>query len=499
MLTDPIFLGLDIGTSSCKALAIDARARLLGSALAEYPCQSPQPGWSEQNPADWRHGAQTALRCLLKQLDASRLAGIGLSGQMHGMVALGAKNNVLRPAILWNDQRTPRQCAEITALAGGAEGLLRLTNNPMLTGFTGGKIMWFRQTEPLLFEQTKTFLNPKDYIRFCLTGQLATEVSDASGTGLFDVKHRRWSQELLALLELEASLFPPALESTQIAGHVTRAAAELTGLPAGLPVIAGGGDAVLSALGMGVSSQSQIAVTLGTSGVVARHCADWFENTGGKLQFSCACLPGQFHVMGVTLAAAGSYQWLERVLGDASLPERRARYKALDEEAFTAPPGAEGLLFLPYLSGERCPVNDPAARGVFFGLTAATARGGIARAVLEGVAYSLRQVYGLIAQAGGAAEQVVLAGGGAVSPLWRQIIADVFALPTVTLEAGEEGSGLGAAMLAGLGLRYWSDPQSAAVCLREKTKALPNPANAAVYEQGYQQYLRLYPAIRNLR
>ncbi|MDR3314205.1 MAG: xylulokinase [Oscillospiraceae bacterium] len=496
MHADPIFIGLDVGTSSCKALAVDADARLLGSAAAEYPCAAPQPGWSEQDPADWWAGAQTALRQLTDGLDATRIAGVGLSGQMHGMVALGAQQQPLRPAILWNDQRTAAQCEEITRVAGGAEALLRLTNNPMLTGFTGGKILWFRANEPELFAQTQKIINPKDYIRLLLTGGLATDASDASGTGLFDVANGCWSADLLQRLALPESLFAPVLESTAVAGQITPAAAHLTGLPAGVPVVAGGGDAVLSAVGMGLGSETQVAVTLGTSGVVARHCNTFFANDGAKLQFSRACLPGLYHVMGVTLAAAGSYQWHEAVFGDRRLATRKERYKALDAEAALSPPGANGVLFLPYLSGERCPVNDPAAKGGFHGLTAQTARGDLNRAVLEGVAFSLRQVYALMATATGAAERLVLAGGGAVSPLWRQIMADVFALPVVTLEAGEEGSGFGAAMVAALGLGYFESPQAAAAKLRVKTETFPRPEFHAVCAQQYERYCALYPALK---
>lgn len=491
-----IFIGLDIGTSSCKALAIDAEARLLGSAAAEYPCSSPQPGWSEQNPADWWAGARTALRQLMQGLDASRVAGVGLSGQMHGMVALDKNNAPLRPAILWNDQRTAAQCAEITEKAGGPESLLRLTNNPMLTGFTGGKILWFRQNEPELYARTAKIVNPKDYIRLLLTGRLAMDVSDASGTGLFDVRRGCWSKELLGLLDLPETLFSPVLESTAIAGEVISAAAELTGLPTGIPVMAGGGDAVLSAVGMGLGSESQIAVTLGTSGVVARHCGAFFENGGSKLQFSRACLPGMFHAMGVTLSAAGSYQWHEAVFGDRRVESRGGRYRALDDEAEQSPPGANGVLFLPYLSGERCPLNDPAATGALLGLRANTTRGDLNRAVLEGVAFSLRQVYALMAEATGPAERLVLAGGGAVSALWRQIMADVFALPVMTLEAGEEGSGFGAAIVAALGLGQWKSLQEASALLKVKTETLPRAENAAAYEERYGVYCGLWPKLR---
>ncbi|MDR2525201.1 MAG: xylulokinase [Oscillospiraceae bacterium] len=496
MHSNPIFIGLDIGTSSCKAMAIDTNAQLLGSAAVEYPCYAPQAGWSEQHASDWWEGTQAALQKLLSTLDISRIAGLGLSGQMHGMVALDAALQPLRPAILWNDQRTAAQCAEITEKAGGEAGLLGMTNNPMLTGFTAGKILWFRENEPELFVKTKYVVNPKDYIRLLLTGELAMDVSDASGTGLFDVRNHCFSSVLLERLALPASLFPQVLESADLAGEVTAQAAALTGLPCGLPIVAGGGDAVLSALGMGLGGASQVAVTLGTSGVVARHCASFFVNEGAKLQFSRACLPGLFHIMGVTLSAAGSYQWHESMLGDARLPTRGERYKALDAEAAQSPPGANGVLFLPYLSGERCPLNDPGAKGAYFGLRSSTTRGDLNRAVMEGVAFSLRQVYALMAASTGTAERLVLAGGGAVSPLWRQIVADIFGLPAVTLEASEEGSGFGAALLAALGLGAIESAEAAAAKLRQKTETLPQVQNASVYAERFAQYCALYPALR---
>ena len=504
-MRSPILIGLDIGTSSCKALAIDENPQLLASEAEEYPCAAPCPGWSEQNPADWWQGACAALSRLMQRIDPARVAAIGLSGQMHGMVALDARHEVLRPAILWNDQRTSSQCEEITEAAGGPGGLLRLTNNAMLTGFTGGKIVWFRENEPELFARCVKIVNPKDYINFRLTGEIATDVSDASGTGLYDVRHGRWSEELLGLLGISPDLFAPVKESSEIIATLSKEAAKLCGLPVGLPVVAGGGDAVLSAVGMGLEEAGQLAVTLGTSGVVARHVPAFFENGGAKLQFSRGCLPGLFHVMGVTLSAAGSYQWLEALLGDPRLATRGERYKALDQAASLSPPGANGVLFLPYLSGERCPVNDAGATGCFTGLRGQTSKGDLARAVLEGVAFSLRQVYDLMAAipdssglATGPARRLILAGGGAVSPLWRQIFADAFALPVITLEAGDEGSGFGAAILAGLGTGVWAAPGEVLGRLRVKNETLPIDGHVPVYQERYAVYQGVYPAVRNL-
>ncbi|MDR2686824.1 MAG: xylulokinase, partial [Oscillospiraceae bacterium] len=360
------------------------------------------------------------------------------------------------------------------------------------------KIAWFRENEPGLFARCVKIINPKDYINYLLTGEIATDASDASGTGLYDVEHGRWSEELLGILGIPENLFAKAYQSTEIIGAITKKAAELTGLPPGLPVVAGGGDAVLSAVGMGLEEAGQLAVTLGTSGVVARHVPAFFENEGAKLQFSRACLPGLFHVMGVTLSAAGSYQWLEGLLGDPRLASRKERYRALDEAAALSPPGANGALFLPYLSGERCPVNDAGATGCFLGLRGQTARGDLARAVLEGVAFSLRQAYDLMADATGPARRLTLAGGGAASPLWRQIFADAFGLPVVTLEAGGEGGSFGAAILAGLGAGVWESPARVLGRLQVKSETLPVEGHVPVYRERYGVYQRVYPAIKEI-
>jgi xylulokinase len=490
-----MYIGLDIGTGSCKALAVDENAQVLGSAAAEYPCYTPHPGWSEQHPADWWAGCCSALKELAAQTDLSRASCMALSGQMHGMVALDDQNEVLRPAILWNDQRTAAECAELIAAAGGGQSLLELTNNTMLTGFTGGKVLWFQKNEPALFAKCKLIINPKDYINFKLTGALATDVSDASGTGFYDVRRNCWSGAFIEKSGIPASLFAKAYESTDVIGAITQAAADSTGLPAGLPVLAGGGDAVLSAVGMGLAGDGDIAVTVGTSGVVARHAAQFYENEGAKLQFSRSCLRHKFHVMGVTLAAAGSYQWHEGVLGDQRLSARGARYRAMDEEAAQSPAGANGVMFLPYLSGERCPVNDPAATSCFVGLRASSTRGDMSRAVLEGVAFSLRQVYDLMAAATGPAERVILAGGGAKSPLWRQIFADVFALPVVTLEAGGEGGALAAALLAAVS----REGEGILSRLKIKSRTAPEPKSIRTYEESYARYGKLYPALLQIR
>jgi len=473
-------LGIDVGTSGCKALLMDEKGKILATATEEYPLYAPKPLWSEQNPEDWWRGTCRTVRSVLAQLPGETVCAVGLSGQMHGMVALDEKGKVIRPAILWNDQRTAAECAEITEAAGGLEGLLSLTNNQMLTGFTGGKILWLKKHEPENFAKARVILNPKDYIRYRLTGAYATEVSDASGTGLFDVKNRKFSAKLLDILGLSPSLFPPCFESTEVPSASSAEAAAETGLPVDTPVAGGGGDAVISTTGLGLAKPGRIGITLGTSGVVAMGLADYMDNPGGALQISCGNAPGSWHAMGVTLSAAGSYAWFRQAFGGS--------FRELDALAAAVPAGSEGLVFTPYLTGERCPVNDPDAKGVFAGITSRHGKGHFARAVLEGVAYSLKQVYDLI---GAPSKELVLAGGGAKSPLWRQIFADVFALPLRTVYGSAEGGAFGAALVAGVAAGLWESLEETVGLIENESETLPESANAGVYREGYARYTGL--------
>lgn len=485
-----IIIGIDIGTSGVKVLAVDENCRVAGSNVTEYPIYTPNPGWTEQNPDDWWNASAAGLKKLMPELSGYEIAGVGLSGQMHGMVALDGENKVVRPAILWNDQRTEKQCKEIIGAAGGLDSLVSMTNNGMLTGFTAGKILWMKENESENYNRTVKIVNPKDYIAYKLTGNIGTDVSDASGTGLFDVGNGRFSDELISLCGLSRSLFADVHESSDVIGSVTKAASELTGIPEGTPVCAGGGDAVLSTVAMGAADGRSAAVMLGTSGVVSAHVPEFTENTGAVVQFSRACIKGMYQVMGVTLSAAGSYKWFcENFSG--------GDYKGADAEAETSPCGSRGVIFLPYLSGERCPVNDPNARGCFVGLAANTGKGDLARAVLEGVAFSLKQTYDRVSS-GGAAERVILAGGGSKSPLWRQIFADVFGLPVVTLDGAGEGSGFGAAIVAGIGCGVFSSASEAAAKLTVKTETRPIPENTAVYRDIYKKYCGLYSRLADL-
>jgi xylulokinase len=498
VLEETYYLAVDIGTSGCKAIAIDTNARQVAQDTREYPIYSPEPGWTQQDPADWWAGAQQALRTVCAQIDPKKIGAVGVTGQMHGMVCLGAAHDVLTPAILWNDQRTAAQTERIHTRAGGAAGSVAATNNACLTGFTVGKVLWLKENKPAAYKKIRTVFNPKDYIRFLLTGAIATDVSDASGTGYFDVQNGVWATDYLHTIGLGEMIpaLPPVLESVAFAGQITAAIAAQTGIPAGTPVVAGGGDAVLSSVSMGLAGDDRIAVTIGTSGVVARHVTQFDANTGGKLQFSRACLAGKFHKMGVTLSAAGSESWYAQRFGDAHLPSNAARYKALDTEAAESAPGANGVLFLPYLRGERCPLNDPAAKGAFLGLTADRTKADFTRAVLEGVVFSLKHVYQTLGSGDGG--ELVLAGGGAASPLWRQIAADIFALPVATLEAGEAGSSYGAAILAGLAHGAWKNAAEILSKLPVKARCQPRAETAAVYAKAYQKYLAASAALRGI-
>lgn len=496
-------IGIDVGTSGVKVLALAEDGQIISSKIEEYPLYTPQAGWTEQDPDDWWAGTVRALQKVLPACQDYVIAAIGLSGQMHGMVALDESRQVVRKAILWNDQRTEKQCQEITELAGGLDGLLAFTNNRMLTGYTGGKIRWLQQVEPDNFARTRIILNPKDYIRFKLTGECITEVSDASGTGFFDVRNRIWSSPLLEKVGLDQALFPPVVESTAIAGRINADAARETGLPEGIPVAGGGGDAVISTTGLGLIRPGRIGVTLGTSGVVAMGLPSFQANPQGSLQLFCGNMPGSYTAMGVTLAAAGSYQWFRNALGQFEDSEARQLgknvFQLLDAAAAATPAGADGLIFLPYLTGERCPVNDANARGAFIGLTSLHEKGHFARSVMEGVAYSLRQVYELIIGTNRQwieSGEVVLAGGGAVSPLWRQIFADVFNLPARTVFGSAEGGSFGAALVAGVTAGIWTDLPDAVKLVRPESETLPIPENVPVYEKLFQRYIKFYPALQ---
>jgi xylulokinase len=416
-------LGIDVSTTGAKAPLIDERGAVAAEATTEYPLATPRPFWSEQSPADWRHGVFSSIRAALAEagIGGADVSGVGLTGQMHGLVMVDKSGQVLRPAILWNDQRTAAQCAEIEAKAGGLNRLLELTGNAVLPGFTAPKILWVRENEPAVYEKTAHILLPKDYARYCLTGEYATEVSDASGTSLLDVGRRCWSGAMLRALDLPADWLPRCTESTEVSGRVSAAAARDTGLLPGTPVVGGGGDQAAQAVGSGVVASGAISVTSGTSGVVFAHADSFAAEPGGRLHSFCHAVPGKWHLMGVMLSAGGSFRWLRDSLGEAERAEATLRhedpYDLLTRAAARAPVGSDGLLFLPYLTGERTPHPDPQARGAFVGLTVRHRKDHIIRSVLEGVSFGLRDCLELIRGLGVPLEQIRASGGGARSAL----------------------------------------------------------------------------------
>ncbi len=495
-------LGIDVSTTGAKALLIDESGTVAASATTEYSLSTPQPMWSEQSPADWWEGTCSSVRAALARasLTGADITGVGLTGQMHGLVMMDQAGRVLRPAILWNDQRTARQCAEILERAGGLNQALEWTGNAVLPGFTAPKILWVREFEPHVYDNTSRVLLPKDYVRYCLTGEYATEVSDASGTSLLDVRRRQWSKPMLDALEIPGEWLPQCTESPEVSGRVSRAAARLTGLSAGTPVAGGAGDQAAQAVGSGVVRTGILSVTTGTSGVVFA-CSDAFAaEAQGRLHAFCHAVPGQWHLMGVMLAAGGSFRWLRDNLGEAergrAAESGRDPYDLLTHAASQAPAGCDGLLFLPYLTGERTPHPDPLARGAFIGLTVRHNRNHLIRAVLEGVTFGLLDCLELIRGLGVPIEQVRASGGGARSALWRQIQADVFGNELVTVNV-TEGAAFGAALLAGVGAGVFSSvAEAASRSVRIKDRVGPVPADEQKYRELYPLYRSLYPALQ---
>jgi xylulokinase len=485
-----IFLGIDVSTTATKALLIDADGAVVGVAAAEYGYATPRPLWSEQDPALWWDGAAHAVRAVLRQtgVDAGDIAAVGLSGQMHGLVLLDAQGAVLRPAILWNDQRTQAQCDAIHARVG-RERFVRITGNAALPGFTAPKILWVREHEPDVYARAAHVLLPKDYVRLRLTGEYAMDVADGAGTVLMDLRRRAWSDEVLDALDVPRAWLPQLFEGPQITGRITAAASAATGLRAGTPVMAGGGDQAAQAVGVGAVEAGVVALTLGTSGVVFAAVDEPFVEPAGLLHAFCHAAPGKWHLMGVMLSAAGSLRWHR----DAFAPG--VSYDDLLAPAAVIAPGSDGLLFLPYLTGERTPHPDPLARGAFVGLTVRHGMAHCTRAVLEGVAYGLRDSFELMRAAGlGAIRQVRVSGGGAKSALWRQILADVFGCELATVNT-TEGAAYGAALLAAVGAgRFSGVGEACAACVRVTGAAAPGGAQAA-YARGYALYRELYPAL----
>ncbi len=467
-------VGLDVGTTGVKAIAISPDGDVLATAERSYPLSTPRPGWSEQDPEDWCAAAEGALA----DLGRDDIVGIGLSGQMHGLVALDERDQVLRPAILWNDQRTAAECAEIEQILG-VERLIALTGNRALTGFTAPKLLWLRRHEPEAYRRIRHVLLPKDYVRLRLTGERVTEVTDASGTLLLDVGARRWSDDVLAALELDPAWLPPLLESPEAAGKTAKR----------IPVAAGAGDQSAAALGVGIDRPGPLSIVLGTSGVVLAVLPAYRADPEARVHAFCHAAPGSWQAMGVMLSAAGSLRWFR----DALAPG--VTFDGLLAEAARWQPGTEGLLFAPYLAGERTPHADPDARGAFVGLELRHDRGALVRAVLEGIAFGLRDSLELLRALGVTAGRARASGGGARGRLWLEIVASALGLP-LELTAVEEGSAYGAAILGGVGAGVFTDVHDAVTrCVRVRETIEPNPAWVTAYEELYPRYRALYPAL----
>lgn len=494
-------IGVDLGTSGTKTVLFSTDGQPLASKTIEYPLYQPQNGWAEQAPEDWWHAACGSMKEVISKsgINPKDIKGIGISGQMHGLVMLDKAGNVLRKSIIWCDQRTAAECEEITNKVG-ASRLIELTANPALTGFTASKILWVRNHEPEVYEKCAHILLPKDYVRYMLTGEFATEVSDASGMQLLDVPNRCWSDEVLSKLEIDKSLLAKVYESPEVTGKVSAQAAELCGVPAGTPVVGGAGDNAAAAVGTGTVQDGIAFTTLGTSGVVFAHTDKLSIDPKGRVHTFCCAVPGAWHVMGVTQAAGLSLKWFRDNFCDAEMVAAKGLdkdpYYLMDKQAERIPIGAERLLYLPYLMGERTPHLDPNCRGAFIGLSAMHTKQHLLRAVMEGVVYSQRDSVEVLRGMGVKINDMLACGGGGTSPLWRQMLADVYGCPVKTV-VSKEGPALGVAILAAVGTGVYGSVQEA--CKEViKTNPAQNPiaANSAEYEKFYKMYTELYPALK---
>lgn len=493
-----IVIGLDVGTSGTKAIAMNQKGELLASALVEYPLHAPKPNWAEQDPGDWSRAAFAALAELAGKVDAKEVKAIGLTGQMHGSVFLDKDNNVIRPALLWCDQRTAAQCEAITAKVGEAR-LIEMVSNPALTGFTAPKILWLRDNEPANYERVKKVLLPKDYIRLLLTGEFATDVADASGTLLFDVKNRKWHTELMGILGIDTDFVPRAYEGPEVTGTLTAEAATKTGLPAGIPVVAGGGDQAANGVGCGIVRKGIISSSLGTSGVVFAFADDVSTDPLGRVHTFCHSVPGKWHVMGVMLSAGGSLRWYRDALcqSEVALGKEGGKdpYEYITASAAEIPIGSEGLIFLPYLTGERTPHKDPDAKGAFIGLSLRHTKAHMSRAVLEGVAYGMCDSLNIMRGMGVSVSEVRTSGGGARSKVWRQMMADTGAAPMVTINV-DEGPAYGAAILASVAAgMYGTVEEGCDAIIKEISRLEPNAAAVKAYEPWFDEYQAMYGAL----
>jgi len=494
-------LGIDIGTSGTKTVLFDEDGKTIANSLKEYPMYQPNVAWAEQDPEDWWEATSSSIREVLDKsgVNPADIKGVGLSGQMHGAVLLDKDNKVLRRAIIWCDQRSSQECEQITEIIG-KERLIQITANPALTGFTASKVMWVKNNEPHIFEKIKKILLPKDYIRFRLTGEFATEVTDASGMQFMDIANRCWSDEVISRLGLDKSMLGKMYESQEVTGTITKKAAELTGLKEGTPVVGGAGDQAAGAVGNGIVRPGIISSTIGTSGVVFAYSDKVSIDPLGRVHTFCHAIPNTWHIMGVTQGAGLSLKWFR---DNFCIEEKRTAelmgtdpYVLMDKEAEMIPPGCNGLIYLPYLMGERTPHLDPDAKGVFFGLSASHGKAHFIRAIMEGVVYSLKDCLEIIKEMGVEASEIRASGGGGKSRLWRQMQADVFGSDITTVNSSE-GPALGVALLAGVGTGVYGSVQEACDrAIRVVSRQNPDTSLNKVYSKYYGIYKNLYSSLK---
>lgn len=494
-------IGVDLGTSGTKTVLFDEIGNVIASHTVEYPLYQEKNGWAEQDPLDWYNATITTIKTVLDKsnIDSAEIKGIGLSGQMHGLVMLDKDFNVLRKSIIWCDQRTGKECEEITEIVG-AEKVIEITANPVLTGFTASKIRWVMKNEPNVFEKCRYILLPKDYVRLMLTGELATEVSDASGMQLLDVPNRKWSKTMLDALNISEDMLGKVYESPDATGEITQKVADITGLKKGTIVVGGAGDNAAASVGTGVVEDGKAFTTIGTSGVVYAHTSKVTIDPKGRVHTFCCAVPNCWHVMGVTQGAGLSLKWFRDNFCTSEKETAKLmgvdEYYLMDKEAEKIPVGADRLLYLPYLMGERTPHLDPNARGMFFGLSAIHGKSHMLRAVLEGVAYSLRDCVEVFREMNINVNDMMACGGGGTSPLWRQMLADLYACDVKTV-ASKEGPALGVGILALTGSGVYSSVQEACANIIKTDKVqAPINDNIPKYEQYYQLYREIYPAVK---
>ena len=497
------YLGIDVGTSGTKTLLMDAEGKVLATASAEYDFATPRPGWTEQDPALWWDATVKTVRAVVKKakVDGKQVAGIGLSGQMHGLVITDGAGRPLRPSIIWNDQRTAAQAAEIERRAGGKKGLIGLVGNAAMTSFTLTKLLWVRDNEPRIYDRIRHLLLPKDYVRLQLTGQYVGDVSDMSGTLMLDQRKRNWSPKILALCEVDASILPPVVESHQISALLRKDVAAMLGLAAGTPVVGGAGDQPAGAVGNGIVEDGLTSATMGTSGVVYAHSKKYVVDPDSRANTFCSAVDGEYCMFGCVLAAGGSFQWFRNNLGAEEVALARKLktdpYELLTAQAAQAHPGCDGVFWLPYLTGERTPHADPMARAGWIGIHSGTGRKELIRSVMEGATFAMNDtVHILRDERGLPIKQIRLSGGGARSAFWRQLQADIYGTQCVTINA-EEGPAYGVALLAAVGTGRFKNIREACKKAISITRTIqPDPKAKKLYAKHYNEYRRLYPALK---